>query len=34
MVIPSQWQSLIAFAVMIVMLLIRPRGLFGRRDAR
>jgi branched-chain amino acid transport system permease protein len=34
MVIPSQWQSLIAFAVMIVMLLIRPRGLFGRGDAR
>ena len=34
MVIPSQWQSLIAFAVMIVMLLIRPRGLFGQGDAR
>jgi branched-subunit amino acid ABC-type transport system permease component len=34
MVIPSQWQSLIAFAVMIAMLLIRPRGLFGRGDPR
>ena len=34
MVIPSQWQNLIAFAVMIVMLLIRPRGLFGRAVSR
>ena len=34
MVIPSQWQNLIAFAVMIVMLLIRPRGLFGRGVSR
>jgi branched-chain amino acid transport system permease protein len=34
MVIPSQWQNFIAFAVMIVMLLIRPRGLFGRAVSR
>src|SRR6185295_7088136 len=34
MVIPSQWQSLIAFAVMIVMLLLRPQGLFGRAVSR
>ena len=34
MVMPSQWQNLIAFAVMIVMLLIRPRGLFGRSVSR
>jgi branched-chain amino acid transport system permease protein len=34
MVIPSQWQSLIAFAVMIVMLLVRPRGLLGRAVSR
>ena len=34
MVIPSQWQNLIAFAVMIVMLLVRPRGLFGRAVSR
>ena len=34
MVIPSQWQNLIAFAVMIVMLLLRPRGLFGRAVSR
>lgn len=30
MVIPSQWQNLIAFAVMIVVLLVRPQGLLGR----
>ena len=34
MVMPSQWQNLIAFAVMIVMLLIRPRGLLGRSVSR
>src|SRR5258705_2944222 len=34
MVIPSQWQNLIAFAVMIVMLLVRPRGLLGRAVSR
>src|SRR4029077_15467006 len=34
MVIPSQWQSLIAFAVMILMLLVRPRGLLGRAVSR
>ena len=34
MVIPSQWQNLIAFAVMIVMLMVRPRGLFGRAVSR
>jgi branched-chain amino acid transport system permease protein len=34
MVMPSEWQNLIAFAVMIVMLLVRPRGLFGRAVAR
>jgi len=34
MVIPSQWQNLIAFAVMIVMLLLRPQGLLGRGVSR
>ena len=34
MVMPSQWQNLIAFAVMIVMLMVRPRGLFGRSVSR
>jgi len=34
MVIPSEWQNLIAFAVMIVMLMVRPRGLFGRAVQR
>ena len=30
MVMPSEWQNAIAFAVMIGMLLIRPQGLLGR----
>jgi branched-chain amino acid transport system permease protein len=30
MVIPSQWQNLIAFAVMVLVLLVRPQGLLGR----
>jgi branched-chain amino acid transport system permease protein len=30
MVIPSQWQNLVAFVVMIAVLLIRPQGLLGR----
>src|SRR5262249_44837994 len=30
MVIPSEWQSLIAFAVMVLVLLVRPEGLLGR----
>ena len=31
MVIPSEWQNLIAFAVMIGVLLVRPHGLLGGR---
>jgi len=34
MVIPSQWQNLIAFAVMIAVLLLRPQGLLGRAVTR
>ncbi len=34
MVIPSQWQNLIAFAVMIGVLLVRPQGLLGRAVTR
>jgi len=34
MVIPSQWQNLIAFVVMIVVLLLRPQGLLGRARTR
>ena len=34
MVIPSQWQNLVAFVVMIAVLLIRPRGLLGRTRSR
>ncbi len=34
MVIPSQWQNLIAFAVMIAVLLVRPQGLLGRAVTR
>jgi branched-chain amino acid transport system permease protein len=34
MVIPSQWQNLIAFAVMIGVLLVRPQGLLGRAVVR
>lgn len=30
MVIPSQWQNVIVFAVMILVLLLRPQGLLGR----
>jgi branched-subunit amino acid ABC-type transport system permease component len=29
--IPSQWKDAIAFAVMILFLLLRPRGMFGKR---
>jgi branched-chain amino acid transport system permease protein len=32
LVIPSQWQNVIAFAIMILVLLIRPQGLLGRAD--
>ncbi|MFM8535527.1 MAG: branched-chain amino acid ABC transporter permease [Acidimicrobiia bacterium] len=28
--IPSEWQNMIAFAVMVIVLLVRPQGLFGR----
>ncbi len=34
MLIPSQWQNLIAFAVMIGVLLVRPQGLLGRAVVR
>ncbi len=34
MVIPSEWQNLIAFVVMIVVLLVRPQGLLGRAVRR
>jgi branched-chain amino acid transport system permease protein len=34
MVIPSEWQNLIAFAVMIGVLLVRPHGLLGRAATR
>jgi len=34
LVIPSQWQNVIAFAIMILVLLIRPQGLLGRADHR
>lgn len=34
MVIPSQWQNLVAFVVMIAVLLLRPQGLLGRASAR
>jgi branched-chain amino acid transport system permease protein len=34
MLIPSEWQNLIAFAVMILVLLVRPQGLLGRAVAR
>lgn len=33
-VIPSEWQNLIAFAVMILVLLVRPQGLLGRAVVR
>jgi branched-chain amino acid transport system permease protein len=32
LVIPSQWQNVIAFAIMILVLLVRPQGLLGRAD--
>jgi branched-chain amino acid transport system permease protein len=34
MLIPSEWQNAIAFAVMIVMLLVRPSGLLGKAVQR
>ena len=34
MVVPSQWQNGVAFAVMIAVLLLRPQGLLGRPAAR
>lgn len=34
MVIPSEWQNLIAFVVMITVLLVRPQGLLGRAVRR
>lgn len=34
LVISSQWQNLIAFVVMILVLLVRPQGLLGRGPAR
>jgi branched-chain amino acid transport system permease protein len=34
LVLPSQWQSLIAFLVMIGVLLVRPQGLLGRSAPR
>jgi branched-chain amino acid transport system permease protein len=34
MMLPSEWQSLIAFAVMILVLLLRPQGLLGRAVTR
>ena len=33
-VIPSEWQNLIAFAVMVLVLLVRPQGLLGRGGVR
>jgi len=29
--IPTEWQSTVAFVVLFVVLLFRPRGLFGGR---
>jgi branched-chain amino acid transport system permease protein len=34
LVMPSEWQSIIAFVVMILVLLVRPQGLLGRAVAR
>jgi branched-chain amino acid transport system permease protein len=34
LVLPTQWQGLIAFVVMIAVLLVRPQGLLGRAVAR
>jgi branched-chain amino acid transport system permease protein len=32
LVMPVEWQSVISFAVMIVVLLVRPQGILGQRD--
>jgi len=32
LVIPSEWQNAIAFATMILVLLVRPSGLFGKKQ--
>src|SRR5262245_19590945 len=34
MVIPSEWQNLIAFGVMVLVLLVRPQAVLGRAVAR
>jgi branched-chain amino acid transport system permease protein len=34
LVMPSEWQSIIAFVVMILVLLVRPQGLLGRAVSR
>jgi branched-chain amino acid transport system permease protein len=34
MAIPSEWQNLIAFVVMILVLLVRPQGILGRAVVR
>ena len=34
MAIPSEWQNMIAFLVMILVLLLRPQGLLGRAVVR
>jgi branched-subunit amino acid ABC-type transport system permease component len=31
-VIPSEWQNAIAFGTMILVLLVRPSGLFGKKQ--
>ncbi|MFO1161865.1 MAG: branched-chain amino acid ABC transporter permease [Reyranellaceae bacterium] len=31
LILPSEWQSIIAFSVMILVLLVRPEGIVGRR---
>ena len=33
LVIPSEWQNVIAFVIMIAVLLVRPQGLLGRAPA-
>ena len=32
-VIPSEWQNAIAFGTMILVLLVRPNGLFGKKSS-
>ena len=32
LVIPSEWQNAIAFGTMILVLLVRPNGLFGKKQ--